>query len=481
MKFAIDNDDFLYESKNIASMFFSGITTKAEESENFIEIKTIDFLEINIKYGDEIIYKRAEKPKFDNKSDEEMWIARLLFSLLCEKLNMRPPYGLLTGIRPVKKVLELQNKGVSNEEIDSFLKERYLAKKDKRELLFKTADGQREILSKVEENDFSLYLSVPFCPSRCNYCSFVSTATDKESGLIERYHQLLLLDIKRTAEVASKLNLNLKSIYIGGGTPTTFSGQMLSDLLKTVNENFDLRNLVEYSCEAGRPDTIDDERLCALKEGGVTRISINTQSTNDETLQNIGRNHSAEQFFKSFNLARKYGFDIINTDLIAGLQGESTEGFLKSIDDVLSLAPENITVHTLTVKRASNINIEGVQKFDPKRSDVVSMVDRSREMLYNNGYTPFYLYRQKNTVSNGENVGYCKEGAQSHYNIVIMEECQSILACGANGVTKLYNEKAMRKIERVYANKYPTDYIKNFDEMLMRKNRVIEFFEENRK
>ncbi len=480
IRFTIDNSDFLYESKNIASMFFEGITTKAEESADFIDIKTENFFEVNIKYDGEIIYKKIEMPKFEVKTDAEMWIAKEIFTLLCEKRAVRPPFGLLTGIRPVKKVLELQNKGVSNGEIDNFLKETYLAKRDKRELLFKTAENQRDIINSVKENEFSLYISVPFCPSRCNYCSFVSTATERESGLIEKYHELLLLDIKKTAQVAKELNLKLKSVYIGGGTPTTFSAQMLREVTKTVNENFDLSNLVEYSCEAGRPDTIDEEKLTALKEGGVTRISINTQSTDNKTLQRIGRNHTAQQFEESFMLARKVGFDVINTDLIAGLVGESEEEFLKSVRDVISLAPENITVHTLTVKRASNLTIDGGDSFDPHRYDVVSMIEKSRDMLYESGYLPFYLYRQKNTVANAENVGYCKEGKQSYYNIVIMEECQSILACGANGVTKLFREENERKIERVYANKYPTDYINNFDEMLKRKDRIVEFLN-NRK
>ena len=325
--------------------------------------------------------------------------------------------------------------------------------------------------------DCSVYAGIPFCPSRCSYCSFVSrTVGDKSSrALVAPYVDCLCKELAATRAAADAAHLSIKTLYIGGGTPTSVNAQQLRQLMGTMAEQFDLPALEEFTVEAGRPDCTDEEKLRIIKEYGATRISINPQTFSDEVLRNIGRRHTAQDILDCYRTARRVGHDNINMDLIAGLPGDTVEGFRHSLQTAIDLDPENITVHTLTLKRASNLVVE---HRDADYADVAAMVE-SCELLEKAGYRPYYLYRQKGTLQNLENVGWCKPGYECLYNIYIMEEVHTILSAGAGGSTKLVAPGARHgKIERIFNYKYPTEYIDRFDTILARKEGVKQFYDQ---
>lgn len=294
-------------------------------------------------------------------------------------------------------------------------------------------------------------------------------------NLIPEYVNKLCNEIEYTAKITGKLGLKLDSVYFGGGTPTTLSAPQLERLMKTIQENFDMSSVREYTVEAGRPDTITEEKLSALKANGCGRVSINPQTMNDSVLEAIGRKHTTEQFLDSFKLARKIGFDCINTDIIAGLPTDTLESFKNTIDSLIELAPENITVHTLSIKRAARLNHSDDRSVLKNPAD--KMVEYATKRLLENGYLPYYLYRQKNMLENLENIGWTKPGYESIYNIYIMEEVQTILAMGAGGSTKLVDMDNGR-LQRVFNYKFPLEYNKHFELMLQRKNEIEEFYAE---
>ena len=336
------------------------------------------------------------------------------------------------------------------------------------------ADLQEPILKEGSApKTYSLYIGIPFCPSRCSYCSFVSCNLDRDRKLVQPYVDCLCREVEEIRAQAEQAGLKLCSIYIGGGTPTSLSADQLRQLMGTVRQCFDLSRVVEYTVEAGRPDCTDAEKLAVIKEYGATRISINPQTFSDEVLAGIGRRHSAQDILDCFADARKAGHDDINMDLIAGLPGDTVEGFEKSLRQAIALDPENITVHTLTLKRASRIVIEDQKEND--YADVAAMLEKCH-LLAEAGYRPYYLYRQKNTLQNLENVGWCKPGHEGYYNIYIMEEVQTILSAGAGGSTKLVADGGKR-MQRIFNFKYPTEYIQRFDEVLERKKGVAVFYD----
>ena len=293
--------------------------------------------------------------------------------------------------------------------------------------------------------------------------------------LIEPYTKLLCEEIKRTAEIANKLGLRLETVYFGGGTPTTLSAEQLDTVLRTVNKSFDMSTCREFTVEAGRPDTIDSAKLFALKENKVDRISINPQTVNDEGLTTIGRKHTAQQFFDAFELARKCGFDNINTDLIAGLPTHTPESFKNSLDSIVKLNAECITVHTLCMKRASRLTTEGVTLDLQQARDAREMLAYTQNILGQNEYIPYYMYRQSRMVGNLENVGWSKIGFESLYNVYVMDETHTILACGSGGVTKLKRNNP-DYLERIFNFKYPYEYIDRFDELIQRKSGIMQFY-----
>lgn len=370
----------------------------------------------------------------------------------------RPAYGILTGVRPGKLALCALAQGKTPEQTRQMFCKEYLVRPEKAKLVCEVASFEQTVLQSMPKNSCSLYLSVPFCPSRCSYCSFVSFATEGLLRQIPAYLDKLCDEIRQTTALIRSLGLSLTTVYIGGGTPTTLNEAQLKRLLDTVCENADVGALREFTLEAGRPDTITAEKLAIAKEHGVCRISINPQTLNDEILRSVGRRHTVEQFYSAYEAARKSGIPIINTDLIAGLPGESAESFFRSVDEIMRLAPENFTVHTFCVKRAADLRHTEQSHFSRSAGRVGEMVEYARARAAEHGYAPYYLYRQKNTVGNLENVGYAKPGTQSLYNVYMMEEFHSVFGCGAGAVTRLVGNDPS-KILRIFSAKYPYEYL----------------------
>ena len=406
----------------------------------------------------------------------EFALASLTYDLLRQWTGIRPPWGKMTGVRPVRLIHDKRAAGWSAEQIDRFFLQRFDCSEQKYEMAKEIADLQEPILRLGSApKTYSLYIGIPFCPSRCSYCSFVSCNLDRDRKLVQPYVDCLCKEVAEIRVQAERAGLTLCSIYIGGGTPTSLSAAQLRQLMGTVRENFDLTKVVEYTVEAGRPDCTDAEKLAVIKEYGATRISINPQTFSDEVLANIGRKHSAQDILDCYADARRAGHEDINMDLIAGLPGDTVEGFEHSLRQAIALQPENITVHTLTLKRASRIVIEDQKEND--YADVAAMLEKCH-LLAEAGYRPYYLYRQKNTLQNLENVGWCKPGHEGYYNIYIMEEVQTILSAGAGGSTKLVADGGKR-MQRIFNFKYPNEYIQRFAEVLERKKGVAEFYDHN--
>ncbi len=410
-----------------------------------------------------------------NKSDK---LIKKVFTAACTKSfchtakkirNVNLPWGVMCGIRPAKNARELSEEGYNKNEIRDIFKNVYEVSDEKTELALTVAENEKLLLSDIGKNSVSLYIGIPFCPTRCLYCSFVSTDVRVSGKYIDAFVEKLLLEIKKTAEVIGKIGAYVENIYIGGGTPTTLSAKQLSDIFTALKENFDFSKLKEFTLEAGRVDTITEEKLIAAKDGGVTRISVNPQTMNDITLKKIGRAHSADMVRECFKLARKIGFNSVNMDLIAGLPDETPKMFKYSIDEVIKLAPENITVHSMCVKRAANLRLSNIELTEARQMN--EMLSYAQKRMKEINMIPYYMYRQKNILGNLENVGYAKPETMSAYNINIMEEKQTIIALGGGGSTKLVTGD---KIERIFNFKDPLEYIRRFDDILKKKDEITE-------
>ena len=370
--------------------------------------------------------------------------------------GVTPSWGALTGIRPAKLAAGYLEQGMTPRQVDRLLRDTYCVSQTRRELCIEAAQAGLKAKSELHPEDISLYIGIPFCPTRCAYCSFVSQAVEKSFGLMEPYLEVLLGEITRAAQMVEDLGLHIKSFYMGGGTPTTLSAGQMDRLLTHLNRSFDLSHCTEYCIEAGRPDTIDREKLRVLLDHGCDRISVNPQSLEDSVLQAIGRRHTAADIEQTMGLATSMGFKHVNMDLIAGLPADTPEGFRRTLDKCLSFGADNITVHTLALKKGSRILLEG-QKI-PSAEAVGQMLDYSVAALRGADFHPYYLYRQKYMSGSFENIGWCISGAEGLYNIYIMEELHSILSLGAGGSTKMVDPAAGR-IERVFHAKYPNEYI----------------------
>ena len=461
----------VYEPENVARLFFANarLVRRLPPKEDGVLARAGRRLAAGVRLGGRCTVLYAPRPADEKQA--ELALAGLVYELLKQATGVRPPWGMLTGVRPVRIIHDRRAAGLSDEAIHRLFVDTYDCTEKKFRLAKSIADLQRPILAARKPRDYSLYIGIPFCPSRCSYCSFVSLSTQREGRLMEPYLEALCREIEAIRDRAEDCGLDLKTIYIGGGTPTSLSADGLRKLMGTVAECFDLSRLEEYTVEAGRPDCTDAEKLAVLKEYGASRISINPQTFSDAVLERIGRKHSAADILRCFEEARAAGHDNINMDLIAGLPGDTVEGFAKSLATALSLSPENITVHTLTLKRASNLVIGHA---DSDYGDVAAMLEECGA-LADAGYQPYYLYRQKGTLQNLENTGWCKPGKEGYYNIYIMEEVHSILSAGAGGSTKLV-QPGGAKIERIFNYKYPAEYISGFDTILQRKEGVSEFY-----
>lgn len=404
----------------------------------------------------------------------ELELATLLYHLFSELFGFTQRWGIVTGVRPVKLLRRLKQDYGSEEAAVEYMRRRLLVSEEKLALCRHTLAAEDRLLALSRPESFSLYISIPFCPTRCDYCSFVSRTIERAAKLIPPYVDNLVEEIAFTGKLARELGLRLETVYFGGGTPTSLTAPQLEKLLSAIEEHFDLSHLREYTVEAGRPDTVTADKLLALKAAGVGRISINPQTLRDDVLAAIGRKHTVAQFYDAFDLARRCGHDNVNTDLIAGLPGDDYAGFAATLDGILDLSPESVTVHTLSMKRASNLVVQ--KRADYRvRDDAVRMVALSAARLPEAGYRSYYLYRQSRTVGNQENVGWAKPGYEGLYNVYIMDETHTILGCGAGAVTKL-KLPGTDYLERIFNFKFPYEYNDHLPEMLARKEQVREFY-----
>ena len=428
----------------------------------FLSKKSIEY-HIKIKSEDNVLEFSSplRETKFDTKND----LKRNIYINLLKLGNKELPWGTLTGIRPTKIVMEMLENDMSLEDIKKHLKEVYLVSDKRIKLCTDTAKNEFNILKKIDYKDgYSLYIGIPFCPTRCLYCSFTSYSIAQWKKDTDTYVEALCKELLAVSKMYK--GKKLQTIYMGGGTPTSLEGYQLSKILNVVKKNFDLSNLLELTVEAGRPDSITREKLEALKEVGVDRISINPQTMQQKTLDLIGRHHTIEDIFESYKLAREVGFENINMDFIIGLNGETLEDVIDSFTNVKSFAPESITIHSLALKRAARLNTEN--KREIMNNDLIlSMINTATDTCTDLGLEPYYLYRQKNMAGNLENIGFSKHGKECLYNILIMEEKQTIIACGAGTSSKIvFGDGRIERIENV---KDPKLYIERLDEMIMRK------------
>lgn len=477
----VNNHPFSYDVENLAEIFFPYEKIKVlsqlpqDCNDNIVAVTEI--------CGDEIIVdarvfekNAVKKEKINQDSDCQNIMSVLFYSAFSELLGVSYPWGILYGVRPARFWHSISDK-YSKEQARQIFAQKYLVSPEKLSLVEQVAENENKIISLSSNKSFSLYVSVPFCPTRCSYCSFVSHSIEKAAALVEPYVDLLVREIEQTAIYAKELGLRLESVYYGGGTPTTLSAKQLTRILAAIRDNFDLSCLREYTVEAGRPDTVNADKLAALKAAGVGRISINPQSFNDNVLSAIGRRHSVKQTLDAFELARNAGFDNINMDFIAGLPKDDVESFKHSIKTAVSLGAESITVHTLCLKSGAYM-VTRDNVFDTGDIDTVAeMVDFSREYLSAAGYVPYYMYRQGKSLGNLENVGWSKPGSECLYNVFMMDETHSVFAVGAGAVTRLKNPLS-GKIERIYNYKYPYEYIDGFDNMLKRKEKITSFYKD---
>ena len=488
MKVYIINHPFHYEIENICRMFFPNADVKLDygpEEDDGERIVT-EITERDGYHYRAFAYlggKRCEKILDSgpcSKDEAEYQLALCLFQALTELTGNTPVWGMLTGVRPSKLMNTLIHE-MGEEKAEAYFREKLFVSEERTRLARTVAGAQREIFAHNRPDSFSLYVSIPFCPSRCSYCSFVSHSITNANAKkqLAPYLENLKKEIELTGVLAQNNGLRLESVYFGGGTPGILSVAETDELLTAIRDHFDLSTCREITFEAGRADVITREKLLALKDHGVDRISINPQTYDDAVLCAIGRRHTAQQAINAFHMAREVGFKTINTDLIAGLPGDTVDGFCASLDQAVALGSENITVHVLALKRSSRLVAQ--ENFDLKTDRTARrMVDYANRTLSENGYIPYYMYRQSRCVDHLENVGWCLPGHECFYNVYMMEELHTVLAVGAGAVTRL-KAPDMNYIERIFNYKYPYEYNSRFDELLKRKQRVSGFYEEYKK
>ena len=414
---------------------------------------------------------RFRSARYTERLWEKNALKRALYLALCRENGRTLPWGTLTGIRPTKLALTELEEGVSEEEVSRHLRERYFLSEEKNSLCVRTAAYEHRALQGLDlEKGWSLYIGIPFCPTTCLYCSFTSYPVAKWRKETDSYAAALCTELSRVAEWMR--GRPLETIYMGGGTPTSLEAQQLDRILSAAEQYFDLSHLRELTVESGRPDSITEEKLLALKKHQVSRISINPQTMKQETLDLIGRRHTVDQFRECFALARRLGFDNINTDLIVGLPNETADDVRRTMEEIRILAPDDVTIHSLALKRAARLNTKKEDYADVTYGDASEMISLTGKCCEEMGLHPYYLYRQKNMAGNLENVGWCRPGHEGLYNILIMEEKQTIVGCGAGTTTRVVYPRENR-YERVENVKDPGLYIERLDEMLARKRELL--------
>ena len=490
MKIKIDSDVNRYYVQTLAMIFFPGehfgegeqtadspsLYVKTERTEQGIDAfaqMSFEGRSCEADYSVEFA---------DFRSDErtlKLAVGGAVITAASQLMGYRPSWGMLIGVRPSKVASEMLNDGMSKTRVKKHLNSDYLVIPKKASLATEIAVTEKRIVGESSTRDCSVYISIPFCPSRCTYCSFVSYTSKRLLSLIPEYLEKLKVDIKANFDTIKKLGLRVRTVYIGGGTPTILDEAQLGDLLAYISCQTDVSALEEYTLEAGRPDTITLEKFAIAKKYGVTRVSVNPQSLCDDVLCEIGRSHTAEDFFKAYAMAKESGIRTVNVDLIAGLPSDNFAEFSSTVDKIIALDPENITVHTFCVKRSAVILRQNSNIYSLRGGDVGKCVDYSQIKTQQAGYIPYYMYRQKNTVGNYENVGFAKPGHEGLYNIYMMEEIHSIFAAGAGAVTKLVDNSGDGEregnIQRLFSHKYPYEYLKE-DKNSMFEEAALKFY-----
>lgn len=481
IKVKISEDNYIYDVHSIVKAFFPSEKVKVyykdedepmEEANIFILIDFgTEYVHTILKESNKVVYDgNSTKTDYSNRIEYKNVLKRHVYSLLSDYTGNNLPWGTLTGIRPTKIALSMINEGSDDQEILDYYKNVYLAGDKKTALAIEIAHREHDILSGIHyEKGYSLYIGIPFCPTTCLYCSFTSFPRMIYENRIHEYIDCLKKEIDYVAEEFK--NKVLDSVYIGGGTPTTLTASELEELISYLKYRLDFSNILEFTVEAGRADSITREKLEMLYNLGVSRISVNPQTFKQETLDLIGRKHTVLQVEEAYKLARECGFDNINMDLIVGLPGEEYEDVRSTMLRVKQLMPDSVTVHSLAIKRASRLSqwitghgIECITNSD-------EIMDMTNEMTSEMGLEPYYLYRQKNMTGNMENVGYAIPGKEGIYNILIMEEVQSIVALGAGTVTKrVYGDGRIERCDNV---KDVSLYIEKIDEMIERKRNLF--------
>ena len=475
----LNRADFEYDIHSLVKAFFPAqdVVVSAEKKQTEGEIS----FHIIIYYGEnyiEILLHETEdmgKPPLSSRkfevdfSDRKSTKNRLkqeIYGLLREYTGQSLPWGTLTGIRPTKIPMAFLEEGREEESIRSYMRETYFASEEKISLSIQVARRELALLQKIDyDRGYSLYIGIPFCPSTCLYCSFTSYPISLWEERIGEYLDALEKEIDFASQHFRDKKLN--AVYIGGGTPTTLSPSQLTRLIEKIKSSFDLKDCLEFTVEAGRPDSITREKLMVLREQGISRISINPQTMKEETLKIIGRHHTVQQARDSFYLARELGFDNINMDLILGLPGEDVRDVEKTMEEVRKLAPDNLTIHSLALKRGARLNMFREEYKDLTFENTWETIEMTGRLAGEMGMTPYYLYRQKNMAGNFENVGYALPGKAGVYNILIMEEKQTIVALGAGSITKrVYGDGRIERCDNV---KDIAQYMGRIDEMIERK------------
>lgn len=450
---------FTYNLYHICKAFFPN-----EEIVQHLDVEQEPFVKVEFSEGSCFSVAGTDEWEGLDRSACKMRVTKIAYDNLSEMTGKTLAWGMLTGVRPTKLAMQKIEEGMGIEESEKFLEAEYGVSEEKAKLAVDIALREKKLLSCLDyEDGFSLYVGIPFCPSICSYCSFSSSPIDRWKGKIEEYLETLCKEVRAVAEITKGKKLN--TIYIGGGTPTTLEADQLEKLLKTIDENFSYEHLQEYTVEAGRPDSITTEKLQVLREHPITRISVNPQTMQQKTLDVVGRKHTVQDVKDIFNMARELGFDNINMDLIAGLPGETAADMQDTLRQIEELAPDSLTVHSLAIKRAARMNREDASV--NLGEEISQMVKDSAESAKRMNLYPYYLYRQKNIAGNFENVGYAKKDKAGIYNILIMEEKQTIVACGAGASTKrVYPDGRIERCENV---KDVLSYITRIDEMIERK------------
>ena len=476
MKIILDSPINKYYVQTLGMIFFPGAKFGENEEEDgtrsCISVRTADeengiraFATVSVEDRSESAEYFAEfNPDRTNERVLKLAIGGAVLNAASALIGYRPAWGMMIGVRPSKVASEMLDAGYSKTRVKRILTSDYLVIPKKAALATSIAVTEKNIVGEPSPKDCSVYISIPFCPSRCTYCSFVSYTSKRLLSLIPEYLEKLKVDIRSNFDIINRLGLNVRTVYIGGGTPTILDESQLEDLLGFISGCTDISRLDEFTLEAGRPDTINFEKFRIAKEYGVTRVSVNPQSLCDEVLCGVGRNHTIEQFYSAFEDARKAEIRTVNVDLIAGLPGDNFKIFSRTMDDIIALDPENITVHTFCIKKSAEVLRQNSQIYSARGGgDAGKCVDYSQIKTQQAGYIPYYMYRQKNTVGNYENVGFSKAGHEGLYNIYMMEEIHSIFAAGAGAVGKLVDNTGeccnKREIERLFHQKYPYEYL----------------------